>query len=99
MILLKGTIENGQVVLPQPANLPDGTPVTVLPHEPSGTLGIPDEQWPTIPADIARMLERIDRLEPFELTPAEEADADAWRQSVKDHTLAGQAERISGLFE
>jgi hypothetical protein len=99
MMLLKGIIENGQVVLPQPANLPDGTAVTVLPHEPGKTLGLPDEEWPTSPDDIAAMLARIDRLEPFDMSPAEEADALAWRQTVKDYTLAKQDERIHGLFE
>src|SRR5688500_15925305 len=99
MILLKGIIENGQVVLPEPANLPDGTAVTVLPHEPGKTLGIADEEWPTRPDDIASMLTRIDRLEPFEMTSAEEADTLAWRQQVKDYTLAQQDERIHRLFE
>ena len=49
MILLKGTIENGRVVLPRPADLPDGTEVTVLAHGSASTLGIPDDQWPTTP--------------------------------------------------
>lgn len=99
MLLLKGTIENGQVVLPQPANLPDGTPVTVLPHEPGKTLGIPDEDWPTKPDDIARLLTRMDRVEPFDMTPTEEADTLAWREKVKDYSLANQDRRVHGLFE
>jgi hypothetical protein len=99
MILLKGTIENGQVVLPQPANLPDGTAVTVLPHESGKTLGIPDDEWPTKPDDIARLLTRMDRVEPFDMTPAEEADMLAWRQKVKEYSLIKQDQRIPGLFE
>ena len=99
MLLLKGTIENGQVVLPQPANLPDGTPVTVLPHELGKTLGIPDEDWPTKPDDIARLLTRMDRVEPFDMTPAEEADTLAWREKVKDYGLVKQEERAHELFE
>jgi hypothetical protein len=99
MILLKGIIESGQVVLSQPANLPDGTPVTVLPHDAGTTLGIPDEEWPVTADAIAGMLARIDRLEPLEITPAEEADSLAWRQQVKEYTLAQQEERIPRLFE
>lgn len=78
MILLKGTIQNGQVVLPQPADLPDGTEVTVLTHESSKTLGIPDAEWPTDPDGIAQLLARMDRVEPFDMTPAEEAEIQAW---------------------
>jgi len=70
MILLKGIIEHGQVVLPEPANLPDGTAVTVLPHESGKTLGIPDEEWPTSPDGIASLLKRMDQVEPFDMTPA-----------------------------
>lgn len=44
MIMLKGTIQHGQVVLPQPANLPDGTEVTVLTHEQAKTP--PLKAWP-----------------------------------------------------
>lgn len=99
MILLKGTIQDGQVVLPQPADLPDGTAVTVLTHEHSKALGIPDDEWPTDPEGIARLLARMDRVEPFDMTPAEEAEIEAWRQNVKDYTLTHQKRRIEGLFE
>lgn len=98
MLLLKGTIENGQVVLPQPANLPDGTAVTVLPHEAGQSLGIPDEEWPTHPDDVASLLARMDRLEAFEMTPAEEADMLAWRQKVEAYTIAKQ-HQATRLFE
>jgi hypothetical protein len=82
IILLKGTIENGQVVLPRPAELPDGTEVTVLTHEPGTTLGIPDDEWPTDADGVAQLLARMARVEPFDMTPAEEADTIAWRQSA-----------------
>jgi hypothetical protein len=99
MILLKGTIHNGQVVLPQPADLPDGTPVTVLTHEYGETFGIPDDKWPTDPESIAQLLARMDRVEPFEMTPAEEEEIESWRQKVKEYTLANQDKATDGLFE
>lgn len=43
MHMLEGTIQHGQVVLPQPANLPDGTKVTVLTHE---SIQPPVNAWP-----------------------------------------------------
>jgi hypothetical protein len=38
VLALKGIIQNGQVVLPAPANLPDGTEVTVLANGPARTV-------------------------------------------------------------
>jgi hypothetical protein len=80
MIALKGIIQNGQVKLSSPADLPDGTEVTVLPHAPDKWLGIPDDQWPTTPEGIAQLATRMDRVEPFDMTAAEEAEIDAWRR-------------------
>jgi len=99
MILLKGTIQDGQVVLQHPANLPDGTAVTVVSHEFSSSLGIPDEEWPTDPDGIAQLLSRMNDVEPFELTTAEEADIEAWRLRVKEYTIANQDKTVEGMFE
>ena len=89
MIMLKGTIRDGQVVLPQPADIPDGTAVTVLTHDHSSTLGIPDDQWPTDPDGIAQLVARMERVEPFEMSPSEEAEIDAWRKNVKSSPSSG----------
>lgn len=70
MVVLKGTIQNGQVVLPRRADLPDGTEVTVWPCRPGEILSIPDDEWPTDPDGIARLLARMERVEPFDLTPS-----------------------------
>jgi hypothetical protein len=99
MITLRGTIQNGQVVLPQPADLPDGTEVTIHPDYANQTLGIPDDEWPTDPEGLARLLARMERVEPFDLTPAEEVEIEAWRRKVKAYTLANQDKAIEGLFE
>jgi len=63
MIALNGTIVNGQVVLPQRVDLPDGTEVTVLSDYPNKTLGIPDDDWPTDPDGIAQLVARMERVE------------------------------------
>ena len=99
MILLKGTIRNGQVLLPQPANWPDGTEVLVCMDQPGVPLGIPDDEWPTDPEGIARLMAHMDSVEPFDMSPAEEADTQAWRQKVKEYTLANQDKAVEGLFE
>lgn len=99
MTMLRGTIHNGQVVLPRPVDLPDGTEVTLWPHVPSQVLGIPDDDWPTEPEEVAQLLARMERVEPFEMSPQEEAEVAAWRQKVKEYTLAHQDKVIEGLFE
>jgi hypothetical protein len=99
MIMLNGTIEDGQVKLSQRADLPDGTEVVVMANGLSDTLGIPEEQWPTDPEGIARMLARMDRIEPFDMTAEEEAEVEKWRERVKQYTLAKQDSVLEGLFE
>lgn len=99
MIALEGIIRNGQVVLPDPVAWPDGTKVTVLPREPTQALGIADEEWPTDPEAIAQLIARMERVEPLDLTVEEEADTEAWRQKIKEHTLANQSKALEGLFE
>ena len=54
---------------------------------------IPD-QWPRDPQGIAELLERMDQIEPFEMTPEEEADWLAWRGKIKDYELANFERRI-----
>jgi len=65
---LKGFIQNGQVVLPRPAEFPDGTEVRVLPVN-----GIESEaeDQPLSPEAITRLLALMDQVQPFELTEAE----------------------------
>ena len=41
----------------------------------------------------------MDRVEPFDMTPDEEADIEAWRQKVKGFTHANQERAIDSLFE
>ena len=99
MILLKGTIQDGRVVLPHRANVPDGTDVTIVTHESGSSLGIPDHEWPTEPQAIARLVARMDAVEPFEFTPVEEGEMAAWRQAVKSHTPKSPGRAAEGIFE
>jgi hypothetical protein len=40
----------------------------------------------------------MDRIEPLELSAAEQEDFAAWRRQVKEYTIANASERIDGLF-
>ena len=84
--MLKGTIQHGQVV-------------TVLTHQPFNRLGIPDDEWPTDPDGIAQLIARMDRVEPFDITPTEEANIEAWRQQVREYTFANQNRATESIFE
>jgi hypothetical protein len=102
MSAIKGTYKNGQVILRQPADWPEGTEVLVepLPQEP--TLGMREEDWPTDPEGIARHLALMDRIEPLEMTPEEEAAWLAARKAQKEFESANWEEHsrtIERLFE
>ena len=97
---LAATWKNGQVVLDEPADWPEGCRLQVAPIRQTAELvGIPDDQWPRDPGGIAELLKRMEQIEPFEMTPEEEADWLAWRQKIKEYELANFSKRIEGLFE
>lgn len=81
MIAMQGTIQNGQIVLDAPAELPEGTRVEVLPIDGARpTLGMREEDWPTTPESIAALLARMDQVEPGWLSPEDDA---AWRAALR----------------
>ena len=72
---LTGTWKEGQIILDEPADWPDGCRVTVVPIAGQvETLGITEEQWPRTPEAVAEWLAWFDSIEPIEMTPEEEAD-------------------------
>lgn len=80
MNIFQGTIRNGQIVLDDPTELPDGSRVEVFPvavSEP--TLGMREKDWPTTPDGIAALLARMDKVEPGWLSPEDDA---AWRAAL-----------------
>jgi hypothetical protein len=77
MNALQGTVKNGQIVLDDPAELPEGSRVEVLPVEAARpTLGMREEDWPTTPEGIAALLARMDQVEPGWLSLEDDA---VWR--------------------
>ncbi len=67
------TWKNGQVILDGPADWPEGCKLRVAAiSTPAEPIGIPDDQWPRDPQGIAELLKRMDQIEPFDMTPAEE---------------------------
>ena len=94
---LKGIIQDGQVVLPRPAELPDGTEVNVVPVQ-----GLPDdEDWDNSAEGIADWLKWYDSLQPLLFTAEERAALEADRQARKEWEKAHfdeRAEKLRGLW-
>ncbi len=102
MSTVKGTFRNGQVVLDEAADWPDGSRVVVEPVVEVATVGIREEDWPETPDGIARHLALMDQIEPLELTPEEEADWQAARQAQKEYEKAkfeNRSRRIEDMFQ
>jgi hypothetical protein len=103
MTAIKGTVRNGQVVLDDPAGLPDGTRVEVVPAEAGRpSVGLREEDWPTTPEGITALLKRMEEIESLEMNAEEEADLADWRKKRKEHELANweqRSRRIEEVFE
>jgi hypothetical protein len=98
MIVRKGTIRNGQVVVDEPINLPDGSEVTITGCADSKFFGEEDNDRPPNPEEIAAALAAMDQVEPLEMTDEERAETEAWLKKIKEYTIASMDKGIEGLF-
>jgi hypothetical protein len=81
MTILRGVIHNGQVVLPQPADLPEETEVQIVPMDLAGSA---DDERPVTSDEIARTLAAMECVQPFEMTDLERAAIEADRRARKE---------------
>jgi hypothetical protein len=103
MTTMTAIVRNGQLELPGPIDLPDGTEVEVLLPEragtDSGTEEVPPEGgWSNSPEAITDWLKWYDSLEPLILTPEEEAEAEAWLRKMNDYAIANMDPGTRGVF-
>lgn len=97
MIALRGTIKNGQVVLDQPADLPDDTTVIVTTEA-----ALLENDGPMTSKEIARALEAFDTIEPLDRSNTERATIEADRQAHRGWEktqFAEQAELLQRFLE
>jgi hypothetical protein len=92
----KGIIQGGQVILPRPMDLPDGTEVEIVPMDQAE---VADDDGPVTPEEIARTLDAMDRMQPFEMTDQEPAMIDADRREHKEWEKARFSEHGDRLRE
>jgi hypothetical protein len=96
MTTITAIIRNGQLELPEPLDLPDGTKVEIRLPGPE-ELDSGSDNDPMTPEEIARTLAAMDKIEPLEVTPEEEAALEADRQARKDWEKAQFAEHADLL--
>ena len=102
MNAVKGTVQNGHVILDNPTDLPEGSRVLVEPISAEETIGVHEEDWRDTPEAIAAWLQWYDSLEPIERTSQEEDEWQAARASQKDREKAAfgeRAEKLRGMWE
>jgi hypothetical protein len=97
MHAIKGTWQNGQVVLDENVAWPEGSRVLVEPTPLNDELGIREEDWPTTPEATAEWLQWFDSIEPVVLTAEEELEWVAARKAGREYTSANQQKRIEDL--
>jgi len=102
MSAIKGKYRNGQIILAEKADWPEETEVLIERVQPERSLGLRDEDWPTDPEGLAKLLALIDSFEPLIMTPEEEAEWHAAMKAQKEYDLSKHKEwsrRIERLFE
>jgi hypothetical protein len=96
--VLKGVIHDGQVVLLERSDLPEGTEVEIVPVD---LARLTDEVLVT-PDEITRTLAAMDAIQPFELSVSERAAIESDRRAHKEWEKARfneHAERLREMWE
>ena len=100
MSAIKGSYQQGTVVLDAPATWPDGYRVIVAPAD--EPFGMTDDEQSDDPEAIACWIAEFNAIPPLQMTPAEEAEWQAARKAQKELDLAKfeeRAQRLKRLFE
>ena len=95
MSTLKAFVRGRRLELEVPADWPDGTEVEI---HPIPNVVLSNDDRPMSPEEIARVLKAMEKIEPFEMTPQEEAEIEAGRKRSKDYTVATMHKGIEDLF-
>jgi hypothetical protein len=102
MNAVKGTVQNGHVVLDNPTVLPEGSRVIVETITEDETVGMREEDWEDTPEAITAWLRWCESLEPLERTRQEEAEWRTAREAQKEREKAAfseWADKLQGMWE
>ena len=99
MSVVRGVVADGKVVVPVPADWPDGTEVVIRPAE--ETVGLTEEEWLDTPEAIEEWVAWLQSLKPF-MTPEDEARWQEARRVQKEFELSKfeeHAEKLRKMWE
>ena len=85
MSVVHGTYRGGHVDLDDPVDWAEGERVAI--HRGSSEWGMTEADWPDTPEARADLIARMKEIEPFELTPEEQAEIAAAREDVRKVTI------------
>jgi hypothetical protein len=91
---IKGTFKNGEVVLDDLPDWPEGCRLRIAPDTTNRT----EDDSEETPEQIEEWLRWYHTLEPLEFTAEEEADLTAWRRKVKEYEISKAQQQVDGLF-
>ncbi|MBV9124822.1 MAG: hypothetical protein JO112_15815 [Planctomycetes bacterium] len=102
MTTMTAIVRNGQLELPRPIDLPDGTEVEIRLPQPEGNDSSREDEGPVTPEEISRTLAAMEKIEPLELSEEEQAAWEADRQARKEWEKAHfdqHAEKLREIWE
>ncbi|MGH7139879.1 MAG: hypothetical protein ACREHD_29425 [Pirellulales bacterium] len=97
MSLITGTVKDGLIVLDEPGHLAEGSRVVVKPVDTAETYGMSEAEWHDSPEAIADWIAWCDSLEPIELSVADEAALNAYRERQRELAKTSFDERSERL--
>jgi hypothetical protein len=97
MTTMKAIVRNGQLDLPRPIDLPDGTKIEIRLPEPDEGDHAPEDDGPMTAQEIAQIMQAMDRIEPLEMTEEELSRLECDRQKRKEWEIAHFDERAEKL--
>ena len=100
MDTIRATWKGGKIIPDGPVDWPEGCRLLIEPDlSQDEPIGLREEDWSNSPEAIADWIKWYDSLKPLIFTPDEEADIAAWREKIKQYTIANMHKSIEGLFE
>ena len=88
MKAIKARWKKGRIVPEEPVDWPEGCQLVVKPARKEKTLGIREEEWPTDPEGIAKLIARRRRMKPLIFTSKELAEWQAAMEEDKEFAKA-----------
>lgn len=88
MSMVKATVQGGRIEVMAPDELPDGTEVLVeVTPLARGKIGIRESEWRDDPEALADWDWWVQRIEPIELTPEEQAEHERFEEEFRRSNL------------